>query len=122
MIKIRISSLGLADNSIRAYAAHEKGNWALADSDYQKNPLRHRVHQSLETVVEFVPGEQFKIVVAGLTEHQARAIFDLRSDAGVMVGTRFDFDQEHNTFWLLAPAYPVVNWGAWNQNNIVPTE
>ncbi len=117
---IRVSVVGLKGK--RAYVAHEVGNWGPESekSDYLQNPLPISSDGECLTCDDcfLVPGEEFKIVVHVSGEEEARAIFKERMEAGVHVGNRFDYDEEHKTLWLLAEDYSVIRAGKWNQNNV----
>lgn len=119
-IPIRVSAVGLEDK--KAYVAHAEGLWGseLEDSDYINNPLtlsEDGLHLSCDK--DFLEnGEEFKIVVPVEDEGEAKRIFGERMSKGVHVNTRFDFDANHNTFWLLAESHPVIRPGNWDQNNV----
>lgn len=63
-------------------------------------------------------GQQFKFVVTGLTEAEAREVFDARVKAKVPNTVRFDYDKEKQTFWLLDQVRPYVNNKGWNRNSV----
>jgi len=117
---IRVSLAGLENKS--AYIAHDKGNWGpeLENSDHQKHPLAlSEDGLSLFCDGDFLEDhEEFKVVVPVKDEAEAKRIYDERIAKEAHVNTRFDFDANHNTFWLLAESHPVVRPGEWNQNNI----
>ena len=117
---IRVSSVGLGNK--KAYVAHDKGNWGpeLENSDHQKHPLRlSEDGLILSCAGDFLEDhEEFKVVVPVTDEAEAKQIYGKRMAEGAHINTRFDFDSNHNTFWLLAESHPVVRPGEWNQNNV----
>jgi hypothetical protein len=119
-VQIRISAAGLHGKP--AYVAHEKGNWGPESegTNYLKHPLT--LSEDGEWLVsdgDFLSErEEFKIVVPVSGEEEAKRIYGVRMAAGKHVNTRFDFDMNHNTLWLLAVSHSVVRPGEWNQNNV----
>lgn len=68
-------------------------------------------------------GEEFKIIVPVMDVRQAQTIIAQRERHRVFRNLRtdgvpFDFDETTKCLWLLAPNFPVVKQGQWNQNNI----
>ena len=117
---VKTSLVGLTFK--HAYVAHAKGNWGpeLKDGDYLQHPLIASVDgKYLVCDTDFLErGEEFKIVVPVKGEDEAKRIYGTRISQGAHVNTRFDFDENHNTLWLLASSHPVVRPGDWNQNNV----
>ena len=117
---VQISSVGLDGKD--AYVAHAKGNWGpeLENSDHVRHPLNvSKDGKYLICSTYFLePGEEFKIVVPVEGEGEAKKIYGTRISNGAHVNTRFDFDANHNTLWLLASSHPVVRPGDWDQNNV----
>ena len=118
--QIRVGASGLRGKD--AYIAHAKGNWGpeMERSDYLEHPLSLSENGFLLTCDgSFLEDrEEFKIVVPVKDESEAKRIYRERMAKGVYINTRFDFDANHNTFWLLAESHPVVRPGEWDQNNI----
>lgn len=117
---IRVSSVGLENKEV--YIAHDKGNWGpeQEDSDYLEHPLKLS-KDKLRFICDgcfLKNGEEFKIIIPVKDELEAKQIFGERMTKGAHVNTRFDFDANHNTFWLLAESHPVIRPGEWNQNNV----
>ncbi len=120
---IRVSAVGL--KGLTAYVAHAKGNWGPESegSDHLQHPLALSDDGGwLICEGSFLGhGEEFKIVVSisgGRAEQKAKKIYGERTSRGAHVNTRFDFDPNHKTLWLLAESHPVVRPGEWNQNNV----
>ncbi|MCH7597659.1 hypothetical protein IID27_01280 [Patescibacteria group bacterium] len=118
--KIQISSGGLKNK--KTYAAHAMGNWGpeQENSDHLQHPLTLSEDGLWLTCDgSFLEDhEEYKIVVPVKDGLEAKRIYGERRVQGKHVNTRFDFDTDHNTFWLLAQSHPVVRPGEWNQNNI----
>lgn len=118
-MKICVSSVGL--ELFDVYLAHESGNWGPEkDGDFKDHPFQFDgVDYALEVPNDLAKDEEFKIVVPVSDVTTAEDIFAYRVKVGVHIGTRFDFDADQNTFWLLAFNFPVVRAGEWNQNNVL---
>jgi hypothetical protein len=108
----------VALDGCEVFLTHEGGDWWPGDAkDHQFTPEEGEFTLSVPDG-HLKSGEEFKLVVTGLSEPEAREAFEQRKAAGIMVGTRFDYDA--GVFWLLMPGYEVARPGAWNQNSVMP--
>jgi len=132
---IRISATGIGNK--QPYLAHTRGNWGPenAGSDYKRHPLERIGDEWVLTNPESVllVGEQFKILIEGVTREEAVTIHEARiADSSHVGGPRidcdedYDFDAAQGTMWFLANddpdssqgGYPSVRIGKWNRNSL----
>ncbi|MFC1687900.1 hypothetical protein ACFL0L_05065 [Patescibacteria group bacterium] len=111
-----MSRVGLAEEHLRVFIAHEGSNWE-PDPELEFHPTGG---QLVATNVNLPMRTEFKVVVTGLNDEQeARRIFEAREEH-LIPSNHFGWDTKHRRLWLLLHEFEVIRPGKWNCNNIAP--